>query len=57
MRGNGTTWYRMPAPDAGVDGSRLSAVAASPSGDVWAVGTFSGAFPGRTLIQHFCPGT
>jgi hypothetical protein len=57
MRGNGTTWYRMPTSDAGVEGSRLSAVAASPSGDVWAVGTYSGARPGRTLIQHFCPAT
>jgi hypothetical protein len=57
MRSNGTSWYRMPTSDAGVEGSRLSAVAASASGDVWAVGTYSGARPGRTLIQHFCPAT
>ena len=55
MRGDGTSWHRMRVADAGVAGSRLSAVAASPSGDVWAVGTYTGAQPGRTLIQHFCP--
>ena len=55
MRGDGTSWVRTPSPDAGIGGSRLSAVAASPDGQAWAVGTFSGALPGRTLIQHYCP--
>jgi hypothetical protein len=55
MRGDGRSWYRVPSPNTGADGSRLSAVATNSSGDAWAVGTFSGAQPGRTLIQHFCP--
>jgi hypothetical protein len=54
MHGDGTSWSRVASPQVG-EGSRLSAVTTGPDGEVWAVGTFSGALPGRTLIQYFCP--
>lgn len=55
MRWNGTTWREIPIPDLQSAGAAqlLHAIAASPSGDIWAVGrgsTSTGASP--LVLRH-----
>ncbi len=52
---NGTSWSATPSRD-GTSGSQLAAVAASSSGDVWAVGTQNtdlSVDSNTTLIEHW----
>jgi hypothetical protein len=48
---NGSTWTVVPSPNAESSNNRLSGIAATPKGTLWAVGT-TGVFgqPERTLI-------
>jgi hypothetical protein len=54
MRWNGTAWEDIPTDVGG--SSFLSGVAASPSGELWAVGTAQEGDHGRTLAMRCVPG-
>ncbi|HXJ66679.1 MAG TPA: hypothetical protein VNN79_23210, partial [Actinomycetota bacterium] len=43
----------MPTPNVGTDESVFSGVAATSSTNAWAVGGYSNASVGRTLIEHW----
>jgi hypothetical protein len=49
---NGTRWSVIPSPNVGTNGSRLFAVAAASSTDVWAVGDYLGSNY-QTLTEHW----
>jgi hypothetical protein len=53
---NGSSWTLVPSPNAEFSSNRLSGIAATPTGTLWAVGT-TGVFgqPERTLILRKSP--
>ena len=52
-RWDGTKWSVVASPNVGTGFNSLEGVAALPTGEVWAVGTYdSGASGSRTLILH-----
>jgi len=56
LQWNGTSWPRVPSPDAGAGANVLTGVSAVSSTDVWAVGDSQpgvGSGPLRTLILHW----
>lgn len=46
-------WSVVVSPSPGALGNELNAVASVSANDVWAVGEFTNAFPGRTLTLHW----
>jgi hypothetical protein len=54
---NGSAWKRVPSPNPGAEGTSLDGITAVSSGNIWAVGTDSGAFPhqssSQTVILHW----
>ena len=50
---NGTSWTVVQNPNAGVQGTVLSTIAAISTNDVWAVGSSSSSSPTNTLIEHW----
>ena len=59
LQWNGTSWPRVPSPDAGAGANVLTGVSATSATDAWAVGDSQpnvSSGPLRTLILH-CDGT
>jgi hypothetical protein len=52
-RWNGTTWKRVPSPNAATPGSWLGAVAATSARSAWAVGCACNGPAPKTLIEHW----
>jgi len=50
---NGTTWKKVPSPNAGSGKNGLLAVAATSASNAWAVGYFAGRTANRALIEHW----
>lgn len=52
---NGSSWSIVPSPDVNSNNNQLSGIAALPSGEAWAVGSYDepGTQTAQTLIEHW----
>jgi hypothetical protein len=56
LRYDGGTWTQVASPSPGTQADFLYSVAAGASGDMWAVGGYTGPRCERNLVEHFADG-